>query len=365
MNSAIAKLIKKHGMEKILSSKEIDSPLSAKKIVRAIIDGDGKSFPTEIWESAECLNAEKGVDFAGFILDVRAIAFQHGFRDVPMYNGAIRTISRMLADNNLKQKRLDWIINGLKTSPKSKTVLFIGDLPYYEEICGKDSGFSPLDTARGALRLLNEIGIAPAVLEDEVSSGYDELWSGDIETFRKLAEKNIKAIKKSGAKEILTLDAGSFYALSKEYPKDFKDFKIPVVHITQKLSGKISSLQFDRMEETITYHDPCFMKQQKIFEEPRQILNAVPDSSFIEMKHNRENALCTGAHRFANCGAVAKRMQVEMLKEAENAGAEILVTSCPREAIILKLALRSESWKEANVEIKELIELVSELLIQK
>lgn len=365
MNSVIAKLIKKHGVEKILSRNEQGNVLSSEKIMGAIINGDGRNFPTDIWESAECLRIEKGADFAGFILDVRAIAFENGFTDIPMYNGAIRTISRMLADNKLKQKRLDWIYSGLRVSPKSKTVLFIGDLPYYEEIFGKDLCFSPLDTARGALRLLNAVGMVPAVLEDEVSSGYDELWSGDVETFRKLAEKNIRAIKKSGAKEIVTLDACSFYALSKEYPKHFKDFKIPVLHISQKLSGNISSLQFGRMEETVTYHDPCFMNKLGIFDEPRRILNAVSDGSFIEMKHNRENSLCTGAHRFANCGAIAKRLQVEVLKEAENTGAEILVTSCPREAIILKLAMRSESWKEANVEIKELIALASELLIGK
>ena len=365
MNSTIAKLVKKYRVEKIISGNEKNNALSVKKIVSAIIDGKGRNFPTEIWESAECLRIEKGTDFAGFIRDIRAIAFKNGFNDIPMYNGAIRTISRMLADNDLKQKRLDWIHSGLKISPKSNMVLFIGDLPYYEEIFAKDSGFSPLDTARGALRLLNAVGMAPAVLEDEVSSGYDELWSGDVETFKKLAQKNVRTIKKSGAKEIVTLDACSFYALGKEYPKHFQDFKIPVVHISQKLSDKISPLQFGRMEETVTYHDPCFMRQQKIFDEPRQILNAVFNGSFIEMKHNRENALCTGAHRFANCGTIAKRMQVKTLKEAENAGAEILVTSCPREAIILKLALRSESWKEANVEIKELIALASELLIGK
>jgi Fe-S oxidoreductase len=365
MNSVVSKLIKKYGIEKMLSGNEEHGWFfSIKKMVRQIADGNGEVFPPEIWESVECASVCEDTDFTGFIRDIRTIAFQHGQKDIPMYGGVLRTISRMMARNNHKQNRLDWITADMKTARKGDMLLFVGDLPYYEEVFAADLRFNPLNTARSAIRLLNAIGIKPVVLHNEVSSGHDELFSGDVETFMKLAEKNIRALKKSGAKEIITLDSESFYTLKVEYPRFFKDFKILIFHLTQMLSKELKKLHFRKLEEKTAYHDPCRLGRDcKVFDGPRKVLEALLQGPIVEMRHSREETLCTAAHRFSNDGAIAKRMQVETLKEAENAGAEILVTSCPREAIILKLAARAESWKETNIQVRELTELAAELYI--
>ena len=376
MNSRISKLIKKYHVEDLLNGdKAVPDPvarhnknMSPQRILKYILKKDGEAFPPEIWESVECARpCDPKIDFAGFIRDIRAQAYSRGLTDVPMYGGAIRALSRMMTRRlpGRNQNRLDWITGDMDVMKKGGMLLFIGDLPYYEEIFAKNLGFSPLDTARGAVRLLNAVGIRPVVMKDEVSSGFDELWSGDVDTFKKLAEKNIRAIRKTGAKKIITLDSESLFVLKKEYRCFFKDFKMPVVHITQVLAPKLKKLDFNKIEERAAYHDPCRLGRVfKVFEQPRQILSAVTSNGIVKMKHERENTLCTASHRLSNCGATAKLMQLDVLREAENAGADILVTSCPREAINLKLATMSESWKETNIEIRELISLAAELYEQ-
>ncbi len=371
MNSRISELIKKYRVDDLLRGRRAASDpvaihnknMSPKAILKQIVANDRKAFPPEIWESVECAQPlGPKADFAGFIRDIRAEAYQLGLRDVPMYGGALRTLGRMMARKHRRQNRLDWITDDMQIAKKSDTLLFIGDLPYYEEIFADDLRFSPLDTARGAVKLLNAIGIEPMIMKDEVSSGFNELWSGDVETFRKLAEKNIRAIYKTNAKRIIALDSESLFVLKREYRRYFKDFKTPVVHITQVLAPRLKMLDFRKIDEKAAYHDPCRLGRIfKVFEQPRKILSAMTNDGIVKMKHERENTLCTASHRFSNSGAVAKLMQIDVLREAENVGADILVTSCPREAINLTLATRAESWKETNIEVRELISLAAEL----
>jgi len=140
------KLIKKYGVEKIPAGKGRDNGLlSPGKIIKQILERGGEAFPAEIWESVECASVCEGVDFAGFIRDIRTIAFQHGQKDIPMYGGVLRTISRIMAKKNHKQNRLDWITR-YEDSKKGDTLLFVGDLPYYEEVFAADLRFNPLDT---------------------------------------------------------------------------------------------------------------------------------------------------------------------------------------------------------------------------
>jgi Fe-S oxidoreductase len=82
--------------------------------------------------------------------------------------------------------------------------------------------------------------------------------------------------------------------------------------------------------QRVTYHDPCDLGRHcKIYEAPRQIIQKIaPD--FIELDHNRANALCCGAGGGVR-GAFAKNsiaMARRRLAEVEASGADILLTEC-------------------------------------
>ena len=64
------------------------------------------------------------------------------------------------------------------------------------------------------------------------------------------------------------------------------------------------------------------------YEAPRQLLQAIPGVTLVEMAHNRENALCCGGlNMFTNLG-VSRRLREVRLEEARATGAELLVNTC-------------------------------------
>jgi Fe-S oxidoreductase len=62
---------------------------------------------------------------------------------------------------------------------------------------------------------------------------------------------------------------------------------------------------------TVTYHDPCYLgRHNRFFEEPREILRAIPGLELVEMAHCGPNSLCCGGGggrcgRARNCGGRA------------------------------------------------------------
>jgi len=52
------------------------------------------------------------------------------------------------------------------------------------------------------------------------------------------------------------------------------------------------------LDKTITYHDSCCLgrcwAEEGIYDEPRQILESIPGVELVEMRDNRELALCCG-----------------------------------------------------------------------
>jgi len=114
----------------------------------------------------------------------------------------------------------------------------------------------------------------------------------------------------------------------------------------------------------VTYQDPCRLgRLSGIYEEPRQVMNAVPGLELAEMGKNRKSAICCGTSGWMNCGTCSKQIQVNRLTEAKKTGADMLVTACPKCQIHFACALKDEDVPaEARIPMKDLAVLVAEQL---
>jgi Fe-S oxidoreductase len=106
-----------------------------------------------------------------------------------------------------------------------------------------------------------------------------------------------------------------------------KEKGINIIHITRFLQDFDFSVKTDKR---VTYHDPCDLGRHcGIYEEPRNTIRKIAPN-FVEMPDNRENALCCGAGGGVR-GGYAKNsiaMARRRLKQAEEVGAEIVLTEC-------------------------------------
>jgi Fe-S oxidoreductase/predicted DNA-binding transcriptional regulator YafY len=146
-------------------------------------------------------------------------------------------------------------------------------------------------------RVFNALGVDFGILGPEESSdGDSQRLAGERGLFEMLAEKNGQAFSKYKFNKIVTTDPHAYNALKNEYPA--LGISYPVRHHTQFLAERldqIKELLRYPVEATVTFHDPCYLgRVNGVYEEPRELIRALPGVGLVEMAHNHENSLCCG-----------------------------------------------------------------------
>ena len=323
----------------------------------------------QLWSCITCSmcqeRCQSGVQYTELIKLLRAEAYTLGNTGQCTHGGALQSLMHIMTADHLSQNRLDWVDKRLKTATRSDVLYFVGCQPYFD-VLFTDIEVRTLDIARGAVKLLNRLGIVPALLPDERCCGHDLLWTGDIEHFMRLAEHNLKKIGRARAKKVVTTCPECYQTLKFEYPRYFGNLGFEVVHLSQLLAEHIAKgeLKFRHPAQKVTYHDPCRLGRfSGIYDEPRAVINAIPRLELVEMPRNRTGALCCGTQAWMNCGTINKQIQVERLREAISTGAEVLVTSCPKCQIHLKCAINDVNLgEELGIEIEDITSLAARAL---
>jgi heterodisulfide reductase subunit D len=322
------------------------------------------SLIEDLWSCITCGRCENvcpsGVDFIRFIQLGRIEAFNLGKR-VPYSHHRILQIIMEIMSKNVSQKRTEWIPPESSVSEKGEYYYFTGCLPYFEVIF-KDLGVPSLEIARNALKIFNRLGIAPVISNQEKCCGHDLIWTGDLERFKLLAEHNIKDIQAKGAKRVVVTCAEGYRTLKEDYPRYCGELGFEILHISELLEGKLEEgkLELNNLSEKVTFHDPCRLSMEKVFEQPRKVLRSIPGLSLSEMERNRYLSLCCGTNAWVNCTNCNKQIQLERLREAEATGATTLVTACPKCQIHFHCALHDDDAKDISIKIKDFTSLVSE-----
>jgi len=281
------------------------------------------------------------VYFSEFIRDARSIAREDGSTGPCTHGDVIHTWGSIMTDPSLRQNRLDWLTEELCVSQDSDTVFFVGCLPHYDALFPQ-LHIEGVEIARAVIRLLNAMGISPQVLADERCCGHDQLWEGDIETFRKLGRLNLELLKQTGARRIVTACPECARTLALDYPQSIGGHGMEVHHITQVLDQAVSegTVSFDSSGRSrrVTFQDPCRLgRHLGIYDAPRSLITAT-GHRLVEMAHAKRASLCCGTSCWTACGQVNKNIQMERLKEAKATGADLLVTACIKCQIHLKCA---------------------------
>jgi Fe-S oxidoreductase len=267
------------------------------------------------------------------------------------------------------RKRADWA-KGLQHSvpmmgkdKKSADVLwFVGDYPSYHPRVQLVS--------RAMVKILHALGVDYGILgPEENSDGDSQRLAGERGLFETLAAKNGQALGKYKFKEIVTTDPHAYNAFKNQYPA--LGISYPVKHYTQFLAERLDQLKpllKGEAKTRVTYHDPCYLgRANGIYEEPRQLLQAIPGVELVEMSHNRSTSLCCGGggggmwmdgFQWEKAHARTTEWRV---KEAVAVSANTLAVACPYEPPRFEDA--AKSIKEATeLVVKDVAELLADAI---
>lgn len=215
--------------------------------------------------------------------------------------------------------------------------------------------------------ILDKIGEDYTILgEEEYCCGAPLIMMGDFEGARTLAEHTITKYKELGVKRIFTNCPGCY----KMWAHEYKEF-LGINHGFEVLYGyeyiadliKQGKIEFTTpLNIKMTYHDGCDAgRNAGYYDEPREIIKALPGVEFEELPHNKENCYCCGSggvlrafdHEFA--GEISK-LKAEDVSRTQ---ADVVSSGCPSCVEYLKDQLPQAG---CNKEVKDLMVLAAQAM---
>ncbi|NQT56541.1 MAG: (Fe-S)-binding protein [Desulfobacteraceae bacterium] len=216
--------------------------------------------------------------------------------------------------------------------------------------------------------IFKKLGLDFGILgENEICCGSTAMRIGDAEEFKRVAELNLEIFKRlhdeRGVETIITSCAGCYRAIKKDYilSADYEKMMegVTVIHTAEYLYDlyKEGKLTFSGdLSWKVTYHDPCHTgrhlskflidedgsqlwegayldinEEGCLYDQPRELLKAIPGIEFTEMQRIRANSYCCGGGGgvMTGYGDWAAKNASGRIEEGMETGADYMVSICP------------------------------------
>ncbi len=223
---------------------------------------------------------------------------------------------------------------------------------------------------RSVVQLFRAAGVTYAILGPREScTGDPARRLGNEYLFQMQAAANVETLNAANAKKVVTTCAHCFNTLANEYPSLGGNFE--TIHHSELLArlvaeGKLQPSQ--PIDTTVTFHDPCYLgRHNRIYDDPRSVIDAVPGVYATEMKRSREQSFCCGAggSRMWLEERIGTRINNERLNQAVEAGASVVATGCPYCMIMLDDAAKagqSDGSVPEGTQVMDIAQLLAQSL---
>jgi Fe-S oxidoreductase/FAD/FMN-containing dehydrogenase len=254
-----------------------------------------------------------------------------------------------------RKNRWDWFPaeHRAKHGPgtKAKNVYFAGCTASYVEH----------DIGQAAVTLLDAAGVDFATLGTvENCCGTPMLVAGKWDVFEETMRKNIAAVKAVGADTVISSCPACDMMWRHAYPEWSKklgiDYGLTAKHYSEVVADKIRSGEFkfkNPIKERVTWHDSCHIgRVSGVYDEPREVIKAIPGVEFVEMSHHHEEAHCCGSVlTLIKDPLVAHDIGKTRMDEAVEVKAESVLALCPCCQFQLRV---TKDKKKMDVEVHDL-----------
>jgi Fe-S oxidoreductase len=294
----------------------------------------------EIWSCTTCGACEEecpiGIEYINKVVDLRRGMVDEGNVPQSLQKPLQSLEKRGNPYGKMEKKRADWSkemedveVKVLDKGETTETLYFVDSCTSYDD--------RMQSVAQANARILAAAGIDFAVLgKAEKDSGNEIKRFGEEMLFQDIKAHNTEAIKKSGAKRIITGDPHAYNALVKEYADSGLP---PVEHISQTILKAVKSRKLklagvteEEKDKIFVYHDPCYLGRHNLmYDDPRAAIDCIPGIRRVDMLRSRDRSFCCGGgglYLFYE-PTEDERMGVKRVRMAQQAGAHVIVTACP------------------------------------
>jgi len=195
---------------------------------------------------------------------------------------------------------------------------------------------------------------------DEWCCGFPLVGAGMPDKLEELKKHNLQKVADVGAKKIVFTCPSCLHTWKHLYDTD-----VELMHASQLIAELIKSGSIDLKNDidvTATYHDPCDLgRNTGVYEEPREVIQAIPGLRFVELPMNRKFSICCGGGGNVemtdpNLSAEVAQMKLDSIKDV---GAEMVITACQQ--CVRTMATRARRQK-IDLQVKDLTEVVVEAM---
>jgi Fe-S oxidoreductase len=326
----------------------------------------------EVWSCTTCGACEQEcpllIEYIDKIVDLRRGLIDSGNVPQSLQKPLKALESRGNPYGKMEKKRADWARqNGCGPTCPIKTVAgnqTAETLYFVDSITSYDDRMQAI--GRATAHILNCAGTSFGILgAAERDSGHEVRRFGEEMLFTALRDHNQDAIKRSGAQRIVTSDPHAFNALKHDYSNI-----PPVEHISQVIArslknGRLKLNVAEKNGEVYTYHDPCYLgRHNQVYDDPRDVLDAIPGLKRVEMKRSRDRSFCCGGGGLMLFyePKEEQRMGVMRVRMAAEAGANVIVTACPFCMVNIEDAIKVAGM-EGKMTAIDLVELVDRHIV--
>jgi Fe-S oxidoreductase len=336
-------------------------------------DSGGIYSEDEIWSCTTCGACEAEcpllVEYIDKIVDLRRGMVDDGNVPQSLQKPLKALESRGNPYGKMEKKKADWAnakefqqtcrVKILDQRNGADTLYFVDSITSYDDRMQA--------IGRATAKILNHVGENFGILgAAERDSGHEVRRFGEETLFMALRDHNVDAIKASGVRRIVTADPHAYNALK----HDYKDVP-PVEHVSQVIAtevkaGKIKFNPVENENNVYTYHDPCYLgRHNQIYDDPRNVLDAIPGLKRVEMTRSRDRSFCCGGGGLMLFYEPKEdqRMGVKRVQMAAEAGANVMVTACPFCMVNIEDAIKVAGF-EGKMTAIDLAELVDQHIVR-
>jgi Fe-S oxidoreductase len=343
----------------------ICNTFNVRRILNEVLNTEGEEVAQNkdyLWNCSACgtcmSRCPKGVDPMDMVLTLRSVLVEDG--EIP------QKVSDVLKSINVRKNpwgigqhaRADWA-EGLevKNIADAEVLYYVCCTPAFEQRLQK--------IPRTMVKAFNKAGVDFGILGvEEVCCGNEIKRLGDLWNFEALMQQNLESFRKYPIREIVVTSPHCYNSFLHEYP----GLEVPVKHYTQKIDELLTEglLAFSgEFTRKVVFHDPCFLgKHNKVFDEPRRVLQSIPGLTYVEFDRCRERSLCCeggGGRMWIEAFEAKDRTANIRVKEALELGVEVIATACPFCFLMLEDALKNSGYEE-QLKVMDIMEIIDRVL---